>query len=44
MKTQELSQTGSLQELAKFWDTRDLTDFEEQLEELTEPVFVLVKS
>ena len=32
--------TISVQELAEFWDTHSLADFEEQLEEVTEPVFV----
>jgi len=27
------------EELAKFWDTRDITDFEDDLEETAEPVF-----
>lgn len=39
MSTQKIPQTDSIQELAQFWDTHDLTDFEEQLEEMTEPVF-----
>lgn len=39
MKTRRLPQTDSIQELARFWDTHDLTDFEDQLEEVTEPVF-----
>jgi hypothetical protein len=39
MKTQRLPQTDSIQELARFWDTHDLDDFEGELEELTEPVF-----
>ena len=39
MKPQKLPQTDSIRELAQFWDTHDLTDFEEQLEEVTEPVF-----
>lgn len=39
MKTQKLPQTDSIEELAKFWDTHDLTDFEDQLEEVAEPVF-----
>lgn len=34
-----IPQTDSIQELARFWDTHDLTDFEDQLEEVTEPVF-----
>ncbi|MDA2931082.1 BrnA antitoxin family protein [Acidobacteria bacterium AH-259-O06] len=29
-----------LEELAKFWDTHDLTDFERDLEEVSEAVFV----
>ena len=39
MKTEGLPQTDSIQELAQFWDTHDLTDFEYELEEVTEPVF-----
>jgi hypothetical protein len=39
MNTPKLPQTDSIQELAQFWDTHDLTDFEGQLEEVTEPVF-----
>ena len=39
MKTQRIPQTDSIQELARFWDTHDLTDFEDQLEEVTEPIF-----
>ena len=39
MKTQKIPQTDSIEELARFWDTHDLTDFEDQLEEVTEPVF-----
>ena len=39
MKDQEIPQTDSIEELAQFWDTHDLVDFEGQLEEVTEPVF-----
>jgi hypothetical protein len=39
MKTQRLPQTDSIQELAHFWDTHDLTDFENELEEVTESIF-----
>jgi hypothetical protein len=39
MKTRALPQTESIQELAQFWDTHDVTDFEDELEEVTEPVF-----
>lgn len=35
----ELPKTDSVAELAKFWDVHDLTDFEDKLEEVTEPVF-----
>ena len=36
-----IPQTDSIQELADFWDTHDLTDFEDELEEVDEPVFEL---
>jgi len=39
MNNPKIPQTDSIQELANFWDTYDLTDFEDQLEEVTEPVF-----
>ena len=39
MNTDKVPQTDSIQELAEFWGTHDLTDFEEELEEVTEPVF-----
>jgi predicted DNA binding CopG/RHH family protein len=39
MKPQKLPQTDSIQGLAEFWDTHDLADFEEELEEVAEPVF-----
>jgi predicted DNA binding CopG/RHH family protein len=39
MSTQKIPQTDSIQELAQFWDTHDLTDFENELEEVEEPVF-----
>ena len=31
--------TDSIQELAAFWQAHDLTDFEDELEEVAEPVF-----
>lgn len=37
--SKEIPQTDSIEELAEFWDSHDLTDFDEQLEEVTEPVF-----
>lgn len=39
MKKQTLPQIDSIEELAQFWDTHDLTAFEDELEEVTEPVF-----
>jgi len=39
MNIKTIPQTDSIQELAQFWDTHDLTDFEAQLEEVIEPVF-----
>lgn len=39
MNLTDIPQTDSIQELARFWDTHDLTDFEDQLEEVSEPVF-----
>ena len=39
MKRLKLPQIDSIEELAQFWDTHDLTEFEEELEEVTEPVF-----
>jgi predicted DNA binding CopG/RHH family protein len=40
MKKSKLPKTDSIQELAEFWDTHDLTDFEDELEGVAEPVFV----
>ncbi len=39
MNNQQLPHTDSIQELAEFWDTHDLADFEGELEEVKEPVF-----
>ena len=39
MSSPGLPQTDSIQELARFWDSEELTDFEDQLEEVKEPVF-----
>lgn len=39
MNIEKIPQTDSIQELAQFWDTHDLTDFEAQLEAVTEPIF-----
>ena len=39
MSISRLPQTDSIQELANFWDTHDVTEFEDQLEEVGERVF-----
>ncbi|MDE0685980.1 MAG: CopG family antitoxin [Candidatus Poribacteria bacterium] len=39
MNRKNIPKTDSIQELAHFWDTHDLTDFEDELEEVDEPVF-----
>lgn len=38
-KKHKLPRTDSIQKLANFWDTHDLTDFDEDLEEVRERVF-----
>ena len=35
----KIPQTDSIEELARFWDTHDLTQFEGELEEVSEGVF-----
>ena len=39
MKTSKLSRTNRFCRFARFWETHDLTDFEDELEEVTEPAF-----
>ena len=39
MKSLKLPHIDSIEELARFWDTHDLTEFEDELEEVLEPVF-----
>jgi len=39
MSTHRIPQTDSIDELARFWDAHDLTQFEDDLEEVGEPVF-----
>ena len=39
MNKLEIPDTDSIKELARFWDTHDLTDFEDRLEQVTEPIF-----
>jgi predicted phosphatase len=39
MNKLKVPQTDSIEELAQFWDTHDLTDFEHELAEVSEPIF-----
>src|SRR5437870_11354787 len=39
MNTRKIPRTDSIEELARFWDTHDLTEFKDELEEVSEPVF-----
>ena len=39
MKRPQMPQTDSIEELVRFWDTHDLTEFEDELEKVLEPVF-----
>ena len=39
MRTPRLPKTDSIRELADFWDTHDVTEFEAELEEVDERVF-----
>lgn len=40
MNYNSIPKTDSIQELAKFWESHDLTDFDDELIEITEPVFI----
>jgi hypothetical protein len=39
MKARKLPSTDSIEELARFWDSHDLTQFADQLEQVGETVF-----
>jgi len=39
MKAKKIPETDSIEKLALFWDRHDLTDFEDLLEDVSEPVF-----
>lgn len=41
MKSKNIPKTDSIQQPTDFWDMHDLTDFEDELEEVDEPVFEL---
>ena len=40
MKKSKMPGTDSIRKLAEFWDNHDVTDFEDELEEVSESVFV----
>jgi len=39
MKARKIPETDSVEELARFWDTHDLTDFEDLLENVPKRMF-----
>jgi hypothetical protein len=39
MKKLKLPKTDSIEKLAEFWDSHDVTDYEDELEEVGEAVF-----
>jgi predicted DNA binding CopG/RHH family protein len=39
MTTPKIPHTDSIEELTRFWETHDLTDFDDELEEVLDPVF-----
>ena len=39
MRKNKLPRTDSIDELARFWESHDLTDFEDELEEVSQTVF-----
>lgn len=39
MKGKKIPETDSIEELARFWDSNDVTEFDDQLEEVKERVF-----
>jgi hypothetical protein len=39
MKKPRITKTDSISELAELWDTHDLADFEDPLDEVADPVF-----
>ncbi len=44
MTRETIPQTDSIQELAEFWETHDLTEFEDQLEESEKSQFYRLNS
>jgi hypothetical protein len=39
MQTAKIFNTDSIEELAPFWDNHDLTEFKDELEGVSDPVF-----
>jgi len=39
MSKNKIPTTDSIEQLAQFWDKHDITDYEDELEEVKEPVF-----
>lgn len=39
MSVIQIPQTDSITELAKFWDSHSVADFDDQLDEVIEPIF-----
>lgn len=39
MSAIQILQTNSIIELAQFWDSHSVADFDDQLEEVTDPIF-----
>ena len=39
MRSERIPDTDSIEELSRFWDSHDLTEFEDQLVEVRTPVF-----
>jgi predicted phosphatase len=44
MKARKIPSTDSIEELARFWDSHDLTEFADQLEEVGDSAFKRVPS
>ena len=40
----KIPDTDSIRELADFWDTHEVTAFDDQLEEVTDPVFTRARN
>ena len=39
MSKNKIPTTDSIEQLAQFWDNNDITDYEDELEEVKEPIF-----